>query len=82
MCIRVRYAPLAMLAHPWDADRSLITLPVELDEQRAHRALRRALQELRIAQGEFGARCWCGEPIPLLPRIPQQRRSEVINLGA
>jgi hypothetical protein len=31
----------------------------------------------------LGATCWCGEPINLLPRVPEQRRSEqVINHGA
>lgn len=83
MCIRVQYTPRDQLEEPWDADRQLITLPSELREDFARRALLAVLHELDIEQGEFGARCWCGEPIRLLPRIPQQRRSdEVINLGA
>jgi hypothetical protein len=31
----------------------------------------------------LGAVCWCGAPVDLTPRIPQQRRSEqVVNHGA
>lgn len=83
MCIRVRYAPRQQLDEPWDADRLIITLPRELNETFALRALRAVLDELHVEQPEFGARCWCGEPIGLLPAIPQQRRSEqVSNLGA
>lgn len=75
MCIRVQYAPRHLLDEPWDADRQLVTLPAELNNQFALRALRAVLHELDIQQAEFGARCWCGESIRLLPRIPQQRRS-------
>ena len=81
MCIRVQYASLYTL-RPWDAERQVITLPCELRDAFATRALRTTLCQLGIEQDESGARCWCGEPI-LLPRIPEQRRSnEVINLGA
>ncbi|MEU0671301.1 hypothetical protein ABZ330_00115 [Streptomyces sp. NPDC006172] len=82
MCIRVRYAPRQSLEEPYDASRLVITLPRELHEQYAMRALRAVLAQLDIEQPEFGARCWCGEQIGLRPLIPQQRRSdEVINLG-
>jgi hypothetical protein len=83
MCIRVQYTPRHLLDDPWDADRQLITLPAELNATYATRALQAVLVELGIKQHEFGARCWCGEPVTLLPAIPQQRRSEqVIHLGA
>lgn len=83
MCIRVEYAPRNLLRDPWDAGQNLITLPAELTEPFALHALRAVLDELDVEQGEFGARCWCGEPIQLLPRIPQQRRSEqVVHHGA
>lgn len=82
MCIRVQYAPLYSLA-PWDASRQVITIPNDLLGGFALRAVRAVLAELSIPQGEFGARCWCGDPIRLLAHVPQQRRSgEVINLGA
>lgn len=83
MCIRVQYAPRRELDEPYDASQSIVTLPAELHEPYAMRALREVLSQLDIAQPESGARCWCGEPIRLLPRVPQQRRSnEVIHLGA
>lgn len=83
MCIQVEYAPRDLLGDPWDADRNVIVLPDHLIEPFALQALHLLLVELDVEQDEFGARCWCGEPIQLLPRIPQQRRSdEVINLGA
>lgn len=83
MCISVEYTPRAMLTEPWDAGRNLITLPAELTEPFALRALRFLLGELGVAQGKSGARCWCGKSIRLLPRIPQQRRSgQVIHHGA
>lgn len=81
MCIRIQYTPRDQLEEPWDADRRVITLPSELREDFALRALRAVLHQLDIPQAESGARCWCGEPIALLPAIPQQRRSdEVIRL--
>ena len=83
MCIRVQYAPRQELDEPWDADRLIITLPSELTQHFALRALRAVLHELEVEQPEFGARCWCGDPIGLLPAIPQQRRSsQVMTHGA
>jgi hypothetical protein len=82
MCIRVQYTPRQQLSEPWDADRQIITLPSELTAEFAMRALRAVLAELDVEQPPFGARCWCGEQIGLLPTIPQQRSNEVINLGA
>jgi hypothetical protein len=82
MCIRVQYQPLQQLREPWDADRNLITLPAGLDAEFTMRALRMLLRKMDVEQPERGARCWCGEQIGLLPRIPQQRSNEVSHLGA
>lgn len=83
MCISVEYTPRAMLTEPWDAGLNLITLPAELTEPFALRALRLLLDELGVEQPDLGALCWCGEPIRLLPRVPQQRRSgQVMTHGA
>lgn len=85
MCIRVRFTPRNRLNDPWDADANVITLPDELSHTALYtlRAVRAVLLQLGVAQPAFGARCWCGEDINLLPAIPQQRRSEkVIHLGA
>lgn len=83
MCIRVESAPRADLNEPWDSARQVITIPGELRDAFALRAVRAVLAELDVPQPEFGAICWCGEPIRLLPRIPQQRRSgQVMTHGA
>lgn len=83
MCIRVQYTPRDQLGELWDVGRRVITLPSELRDEFVLRALRAVLQQLGVPQAESGARCWCGEPIGLLPAIPQQRRSdEVIHSGA
>lgn len=76
MCIRVQYAPLQSLT-PWDPRRRIVTLPDALatSSTRAQRALRAVLAELAIPQPPIGARCFCGEPVRLLPDVPQQRRS-------
>ena len=81
MCIRVQYAPRESLDEPWDATHSVITLPEELHDELAMRALRAVLAELDVEQPDHGARCWCGEQILLLPFIPQQRSNEVIDLA-
>lgn len=83
MCIRVQYAPRDLLTEPWDHDRNIIVLPDHMTGSLALSALRVVLDELDVEQGEFGARCWCGEPIQLLPRVPDQRRSgQVVTHGA
>lgn len=83
MCIRVQYAPRHLLDEPWDEPRQLITIPRELKDRFVLRAVRAVLTELDIKQAPFGARCWCGEPIRLLPRVPEQRRSgQVMTHGA
>lgn len=83
MCLRVQFAPRDQLEDPWDRERNLVILPDTLDGDFALRALSVLLAELDIDQDEFGARCWCGEPIHILPRVPQQRRSsQVMTHGA
>lgn len=83
MCIRVQYVPRQELDDPWDPGRLVITLPSELNQHFALRVLRAVLDELDVEQPEFGARCWCGDSIGLLPAIPQQRRSgQVMTHGA
>ncbi|MFF9285456.1 hypothetical protein [Streptomyces griseosporeus] len=86
MCIRVQFAPRHAISDPWDRDRNIITIPDELGTTALFtlRAVRAVLLQLGIAQNHFGATCWCGEDITLLPAIPTQRRSsnEVIHLGA
>ena len=82
MCIRVRFASCVQPC-VYDAEVNTITLPEILDHAHAVTALRAVLSELRAEQPELGAVCWCGEPVTLLPRVPQQRRSEqVIRHGA
>lgn len=83
MCIRVQFAPRRLLQDPWDRSQNLVTLPETLHGDFALRALRFLLDELGTPQPESGALCWCGEPIRLLPRVPQQRRSgQVMTHGA
>lgn len=84
MCIRIRYQQFDPLGsfQPYDADAGVITLPSTLKGSDTLLALRAVLEELAVTQPESGAICWCGEPIQLLPRIPNQRRSQVIKRGA
>jgi hypothetical protein len=82
MCIRVQFAPRHEITDPWDRARNVIVLNDELAQTSLFtmRALRAILVKLGVPQPSFGALCWCGEPISLLPAIPQQRRSnEVIH---
>lgn len=85
MCIRVRFAPRDQLGDIYDATRQTITLPEDLSLSALFtlRAAQTVLRELGIEQRHFGATCWCGDEIDLLPAIPTQRRTnEVIHLGA
>lgn len=85
MCIRVQFAPRDQITDPWDRARNVIILPDELalTVLFTTRAVHAVLRKLGVEQDSFGARCWCGEQINMLPHIPQQRRSdEVIHLGA
>lgn len=82
MCIRVQFAALSS-PRPWDKTRQLITLPRDLPPENAETAVRAVLTELAVPQEEFGAVCWCGQPVRLLHRVPEQRRSgQVIHRGA
>lgn len=82
MCIRVQFAPLASLL-PWDKSRQLITLRQDLPPACAAIAVRAVLTELAVPQPQSGAVCWCGEPVEVLPRVPEQRRSgQVTHHGA
>lgn len=82
MCVRVRFSAHCP-ADPWDADRRVITLPVTLPDAGTVRVVRAVLAELAVTQPPDGAVCFCGEPVRLSPRVPEQRRSsEVISHGA
>ena len=82
MCVRIHFAPPD--APPaFDADRRVISVPRDLSTPRTVTLVRAILHELVVEQPELGARCWCGDPVDLTPRIPQQRRSEqVVKHGA
>ena len=82
MCVRVRFDPPDALP-AFDADARIIRVPRHLEPPQTVTLVRAILRELVVEQPEFGAVCWCGEPVDLTPRIPQQRRSEqVVNHGA
>lgn len=82
MCIRVQYAPLVSQCL-WDKDLQLISLPQDLPPACAAIAVRAVLTELAVPQPRSGAVCFCGEPVEVLPRVPEQRRSgQVIHHGA
>jgi hypothetical protein len=83
MCIRVRYASFCSRENPWDADAGVITVPDTLSPPLALRAVRTVLTELAVPQPDFGALCWCGAPVVLVPRVPEHRGGEeVIVVGA
>ncbi|MFH9610483.1 hypothetical protein [Streptomyces sp. NPDC017448] len=75
MCIRVRFAEVGT-APLFDAVTQTIALPPDLDRARTVIAARAILSELAVIQPRFGARCFCGAPLDLSPRVPQQRRSD------
>lgn len=75
MCIRVRFAPIGSVP-PYESDTRTIALPLGLDHERTVTAARAILSELAVTQPQFGAVCFCGEPLDLAPRIPQQRTGE------
>lgn len=82
MCIRVQYASLSSIT-PWDPTHKVITVPRDLPPESSTAAVRAVLAELAVPQPRFGARCFCGQPVDVLPRVPEQRRSEqVTNHGA
>ncbi len=75
MCIRVRFAPIGT-APLFDAVTQTIALPPDLGHEHTVTAARAILSELAVPQPRFGAVCFCGEPLDLAPRIPQQRTGE------
>lgn len=82
MCVRVQFAVSSGLPI-YDSGARLITLPDSIAHAHRVTAVRAVLSELAVIQPELGAVCWCGESVSLLPRVPQQRRSEqVIHHGA
>ncbi|MFJ6905567.1 hypothetical protein [Streptomyces griseoluteus] len=84
MCIRIRFAPRDQLGDLYDDKRQLLTLPDDLSLTTLFtlRAARVLLAELGVEQDTFGARCWCGEEVVLLPAIPTQRRSDEVAHNA
>ena len=83
MCVRVHFAsPDAPPA--FDADDNVIWVPGDLPHEHTIIIVRAILHELITEQPELGARCWCGAPVDLTPRIPRQRRSgeQVVKHGA
>ncbi|SDM76189.1 hypothetical protein SAMN05444921_1135 [Streptomyces wuyuanensis] len=82
MCVLVRFSTHE--PHPvWDARSLILTVPDGLIPSLTAIAVRAVLEQLGIAQPQFGARCWCGESVDLTPRVPEQRRSgQVIRNGA
>lgn len=81
MCVRIRFSSCS--TRIFDADARRITLPATMTYAHRVTAVRAVLSELAVPQPESGAVCWCGEDIELLPRVPDQRRSEqVIKHGA
>lgn len=82
MCVRVSYASPNTLP-AFDADERVITMPRDLPPAHTVTLVRAILTELITDQPKLGAVCWCGAPVDLTPRIPQQRRSEqVVTHGA
>lgn len=82
MCVRIQFA-VSSGSPIFDPDSRLITLPDSIAHVHRVTAVRAVLTELAVPQPELGAVCWCGEPVSLLPRVPEQRRSEqVIKHGA
>lgn len=82
MCVRVRFVSVFGIA-PWNPGACLITVPDAIPLELRVTAVRGVLAELGVEQPEFGAVCYCGQPVDLLPRVPQQWRSgQVIHHGA
>jgi hypothetical protein len=82
MCVRVRFSSRTT-PRIYDPATRTITLPSSVSPVHTVTAVRAVLAELAAPQPELGARCWCGEPIDLVPRVPEQRRNEqVIKHGA
>lgn len=82
MCVRVEYSSLLPM-DPWDPSARVITLPVTLPAAATATVVRAVLRELAVEQPPDGAICFCGEPVRLMPRVPQQRKAaKVMSHGA
>ncbi len=82
MCVRVRFDP-PDTPPAFDAEARVITIPRDLSPTHRVILVRAILTELVVPQPQLGAVCWCGAPVGMTPRIPQQRRSEqVVTHGA
>lgn len=82
MCVRISFASPDTLP-AFDAEERVIRIPRQLSPAHTVTLVRAILRELIVEQPELGARCWCGDPVDLTPRIPHQRRSEqVVKHGA
>jgi hypothetical protein len=82
MCVRIRFAP-PDTAPAFDAEEREITIPCDLAHAHIVTLVRAILGELLVPQPDLGAVCWCGDPVDLTPRVPNQRRSEqVVKHGA
>lgn len=82
MCIRIEYSSL-LPAKLWDPSTHVITLPVTLPAPATATVVRAVLRELAVEQPPDGAICFCGEPVRLMPRVPQQRKADkVMSHGA
>lgn len=83
MCVRVEYSALCP-TDPWDPSARVITLPATLSVASTNVVVRAVLSSLAVEQPSSGAVCFCGAPVGLLPRIPQQRTkdTEVMIRGA
>lgn len=79
MCVRVQSAASPVPAY--DHERLIVRVPPGLSRALTLRAVRAVMAELGAPQPQVGARCWCGEPIPL-DHVPAQRTGEVISHGA
>lgn len=82
MCVHVRFTAQSGQLD-YDHRTGLITLPASIADANRVTAARAVLSELRVPQPKSGARCWCGEQVELLPRVPEQRRNDqVVRHGA
>lgn len=82
MCVRIERVPDPV--QPYDSARRVISVPDCLSPQLTVIAVRAVLDELAIAQPEFGAVCFCGAPVGVAEGlIPRHRLiDEVIHIGA
>ncbi|WP_345642701.1 hypothetical protein [Streptomyces tremellae] len=78
MCVTVRFESGTRI-EPWDPTERTITVPAGLSPLLTVTAVRAVLAELCISQPPFEALCFCGETIETLPRVPEQRSTQVVS---